>query len=71
VLVEGELGTGTAVALAGVALALTTTACFAAPLHRRLARGRDAALVARLRVADRVRTVGALCALLGVVLSAV
>ena len=60
------LSPGTAVALAGSALALGTTALVAAPTHGRLgSEGKRPELVRRLLVADRVRTVGAVLALLG------
>ena len=67
VLVDGVAHPGTMVALGGVALSLATTALVAAPLHGRLAGGRDPALVRRLRVADLVRTAGAVLALVGAV----
>ena len=55
---------GTWVALAGTAVAILVTATMAAPLHGRLDR-RDAALLARLLAADRVRCVSACLALVG------
>jgi len=63
--VDGIRGPGTVLALAGVALSLTTTALFAGPLHGRLARGRDRRLVHALRMADAVRCAGAVLALAG------
>lgn len=62
-LVDGPGSAGTVVALGGVALSLAATALVAAPLHAKLAKGRDAALLRRLRTADLVRTGGALLAL--------
>lgn len=62
VLVSGALTAWTVVSLLGVALSLATTAVVAAPLHGRLARGRDAGLIRRLTWADLVRTTGALVA---------
>ena len=55
------------VAGAGTGLAFLTTAFAAAPTHRRLAAGRDEALVARLLRVDRWRSVGALVAAVGAV----
>ena len=49
---------------AGSALTLGTTALRAAPLHGRLGRGHDPALVRTLLHADRVRAVGAVVAAL-------
>lgn len=71
VVVEGVDGPGTVVALTGVALSLATTALVAAPIHGRLARERDPALLRALRIADLVRTGGAAIALIGAVLTAV
>jgi hypothetical protein len=65
-----EVSAGTAVATAGVALALGVTASVAAPLHGRLAGHRDPALVRRLKVADLVRTSGAIVGMVGAVLAA-
>lgn len=62
VLVDGIPDAATVVALAGVAVSVGTTALVAAPLHGRLAHGRDEALLRRLLVADRVRTAGAVVA---------
>lgn len=45
------------------ATSLGTTAIVAAPLHGRLGAGRDPELLARLRRADRVRSAGAVVAL--------
>ena len=59
------------VALAGASLSMLTTAVAAAPTHTRLGRGRDAALVRRLLVVDRVRTLGAVVCLIGAVGAAV
>ncbi len=59
------VGPAVAVALAGHALTLGVTAAVAAPLHGRLGRGRDASLVRRLVVADRVRAAGVVVALAG------
>jgi len=70
VLLDGVHGPGVVVALAGTALSVGTTALFAAPLHGRLSRGRDAALVRQLQAADLVRTVGAFVALSGAGLAA-
>ena len=55
---------GTWMALAGTAVAILVTATVAAPLHGRLDR-RDAALLARLLVADRVRCAAACVAVAG------
>ncbi|GAB3653233.1 hypothetical protein GCM10027596_03400 [Nocardioides korecus] len=49
---------------AGSAVTLGTTALRAAPLHGRLGRGHDPALVRSLLAADRVRTAGAVVAVL-------
>jgi hypothetical protein len=49
----------------GAALSGATTALVAGPTHARLADGRSAALVSRLLAADRVRTVGAVVAVVG------
>jgi hypothetical protein len=69
VLADGPSGPSTVAALAGIALSLTTTAFVAAPLHGRLSRSHDSALVRRLRVADLVRTSGALAALTAALLA--
>jgi hypothetical protein len=61
---------GTAVATAGVALSLGVTASVAAPLHGRLTGHRDPASVRRLRVADVVRTSGAIVGVVGAVWAA-
>ena len=59
-----------AVALLGHATAAGTTALVAAPTHSRLGReGKQPALVRRLLVADRVRTLGAVVALLASVVA--
>lgn len=60
---------GVLVSLAGSGTALLTTALVAAPTHGRLGRGRDARLVHRLVVADRVRTLGAAVGLVGALLA--
>ena len=70
VVVDGIDEAATVVALAGVALSLATTALVAAPAHGRLAAGRDATVVRRLRVADLVRTAGAVVALAGALVAA-
>jgi|GEM_PF-917156 len=54
-------------ALAGASVSMLTTAVAAAPTHARLGRGRDAVLVRRLLVLDRVRTIGAVLCLVGAV----
>ena len=59
------------VALVGASLSMLTTAMAAAPTHARLGRGRDAVLVARLLVVDRVRMLGAVTCLVGAVGAAV
>ncbi len=69
VVADGVRGPSSVVALAGVALALGATALAAAPLHGKVARGRDATLLRRLRVADLVRSLGALVALSGALLA--
>jgi hypothetical protein len=51
--------------LLGAVAAGLTTALVAGPTHGRLARGRDPVLVTRLLAADRVRTVGAVVAVVG------
>lgn len=56
---------------AGAALAGVTTALVAAPTHGALARGRRPDLVHRLLIADRVRALGAVIALLAAVAAAV
>ena len=59
-------GVATWVALAGLAVAVGTTATVAAPLHSRLGReGPDPALLRRLLRADHVRCAGALLGLGG------
>lgn len=70
VVVDGIDDAATVVALTGVTLSLATTAAVAAPAHGRLAEGRDAAVVRRLRVADLVRTAGAVLALGGALVAA-
>jgi hypothetical protein len=67
--VDGVDSIGTVLALGGITLCLLTTAFFAAPLHGKLAGGRDAALVDRLLVADGVRSIGAVLALVGALLA--
>ena len=61
----------TLVAAAGAGVALLSTALVAGPTHGRLADGRDPALLRRLLVADRVRTVGAVVCFLGAVLAVI
>ncbi|CAA9367814.1 MAG: hypothetical protein AVDCRST_MAG47-791 [uncultured Nocardioidaceae bacterium] len=58
----------TLLAAAGAGLALLSTALVAGPTHGRLADGRDPALLRRLLVADRVRTVGAVVFFVGAAL---
>jgi hypothetical protein len=70
VAVDGIHDAGTVVALVGVALSLATTALVAAPVHSRLAQGRDETLLRRLLVADVVRTAGAVLAVAGALLAA-
>lgn len=53
----------------GAMLTGLSTAVVAAPTHGALARGRTEDLLTRLLVADRVRTAGALIALVGAVLA--
>jgi len=57
-------------AVAGNALACLVTATVAAPLHGRLGRGHDPALLRRLRAADVVRTLGAGAAVVAAVVAA-
>ncbi len=65
VLLSWPLPVASLVALAGHALAGATTALLAAPTHGRLGtEGKRPELVRRLLVADRVRTAGAVVALL-------
>lgn len=64
-LVVGPVTPALLVGLAGVGLALATTALVAAPTHGRLGAGPDPALLARLRRADAVRTVGSLVGVVG------
>ena len=59
------------VALVGASLSMLTTAVAAAPTHARLGRGRDAVLVRRLLMLDRVRLLGAVTCLIGAVGAAV
>ena len=64
VLVDGPLLLSAAVAVAGNAGALVATALVAGPTHGRLGRdGKRPELVRRLLLADRVRTFGAVTAL--------
>lgn len=58
-------------AVAGASVSLLTTAVAAAPTHARLGRGRDAVLVRRLLVLDRVRTIGAVVCVVGALGAAV
>jgi len=53
----------------GAAVAVLTTAVAAAPLHGRLSRGRDEALVGRLLKADRLRALGAVVSFVGAALA--
>jgi hypothetical protein len=55
--------------IVGALLAMLTTAFVEAPLHGRLGRGRDQALVDRLLRGDRVRAVGAVLSCVGAVLA--
>jgi hypothetical protein len=69
--VQGPRVAGTWVALAGGLLAVATTAAVAAPAHGRLASAAPvdrAALLRRLDLADRVRSVGALVCVVGALL---
>ncbi|WP_370287669.1 hypothetical protein [Nocardioides sp.] len=72
-LLDGPVGTGgtgllgVALGLGGTALAFAATAFAAAPTHGRLGAGRTDALIARLLLADRVRTLGSLIGLAGAV----
>lgn len=59
------------VSIVGALLAMLTTAFVEAPLHGRLGRGRDQALVDRLLRGDRVRTVGAVLSCVAAVLAVV
>ncbi|GAA1906737.1 hypothetical protein GCM10009737_04420 [Nocardioides lentus] len=68
VLVVGPRGPGLWLGLAGVGLALATTALVAAPTHGRLGDGPEPGLLRRLRCADLVRTVGALLGVAGALL---
>ena len=70
VLVDGVSGPASWVALAGIAVFLAVTAFRAAPLHGRLAAGRDPALVRSLRGADGVRSLAGLVALVGASIAA-
>jgi hypothetical protein len=60
----------TGLAVLGNAVALGLTAVAAAPIHGRLGRGWDAALVRRLLLVDRGRTAAAAVALVGAVAAA-
>lgn len=62
------VGTGLLLATGGAALSLLTTATVAAPTHGRLGGGRTPELIGRLLWADRVRTVGAVVAVVGALL---
>jgi hypothetical protein len=68
-ILEGVSGPGTVVAIVGVALSLAVTALVAAPLHGRLTGHREVALLRRLRIADLVRTAGAVVGLVGAALA--
>jgi hypothetical protein len=59
---------GVWVAVLGIVATFAVTACSAAPLHGRLAAGRDDQLLDRLLRVDRLRLVFALVALCGAVL---
>ena len=63
-------GAPTGIAAGATTLALAVTAGAAVPLHRRLGARHDPALVARLLVVDRVRTVFAVAALAAAVVAA-
>jgi hypothetical protein len=68
-LASGPLSAGLVVAAVGAAISFLTTALVAAPTHGRLGDGRTEALVGRLLVADRVRLLGAVVCLAGVLTS--
>lgn len=67
--VLSEPGLWVWVSVAGALLAGLTTAFVAAPTHGALGRGRSDALVGRLLVADRVRSLGAVVCLAAAVLA--
>jgi hypothetical protein len=67
----GRSGAWVLVSVTGALIAGLTTASAAAPLHRRLAHGRDEALVDRLVRADRLRALGAVVSLVGAALAVV
>lgn len=69
-LVQAPASAGVRVAALGTAGAVLVTAMSAAPTHGRLAQGRTAELVGRLRRADRVRLGCALVAFAGAVAAA-
>ena len=60
---------GVVVAAVGAGIAMGATAARAAPLHGRLGKGHDPALVGSLIRWDRVRLAGALMAVLGALVS--
>lgn len=64
-LVVAPTSLGVWVAVAGTALAVGTTAVAAAPTHGALAEGPEPTLLHRLRMADRVRLLGAVIAVCG------
>ncbi len=69
---SADVAWAVAVALAGHALAGGTTALVAAPTHGRLGRdGKRPELVRRLLVSDRVRTAGAVAALVASLIAVV
>lgn len=64
--IDGPVTAAVVVTVLGNALALVTTAVVAAPTHGRLGSdGRTAPLVGRLLWSDRIRTFGAIVALMG------
>lgn len=67
----GRGGAWVIVSVTGALVAGLTTASAAAPLHRRLAHGRDQALVVRLLRTDRLRALGAVVAFAGAALAVV
>ena len=70
VLFEREVDGWTAVAIAAAGLSLLASALVAGPAHGRLSSGRDPKLLRRLRVADLVRTVAALAAVVAALVGA-
>lgn len=65
-----EPSAGRIVALAGTVAAGLVTAGVAAPAHGALGRGRTPGVIARLRVADAARTIAAVVACAGALVSA-